>query len=203
MSSIRESPIRRQPTTRPKWLVILLVAVGALVLVGLGFGVVSLIRGATSGDEAVQEASAEPSPCVTTMVIPADVLPKPAKVKVNVYNATKTSGLAGQTAAEVEARGFVVAKVANDPVDKPITGVAQIRFGPKGEAGAQVLLIQVPGAELVPLQRKGRTVDLAVGDAYAGLAPKDAVAAAMASPSPSVSGPGCATAQASATPSAG
>jgi hypothetical protein len=163
------------------------------VVIGVGFGIYSLVRG--SGDSSADAgASAEPSPCVTTMVTPADVLPKPAAVKVNVYNATSTSGLAGKTASDIEARGFTVVTVANDPVKKPITGVAQIRYGPKGLASAKALLMQVPGAELVALQRKGKTVDLAVGDAYAGLAPKPEVAAAMAAPSPSVSGVGCAPA---------
>jgi hypothetical protein len=188
---MRESPIRRQPTDRPRWLIGLLVAVGALVLIGLGFGVVSLIRGTTSSDPAAGATAVEPSPCVTTMVVPADVLPVPAKIKVNVYNATGTSGLAGKAATAIKSRGFTVGDVANDPVGKPVTGVAQIRFGPKGEKSARALLFQVPGAELVALQRKGRTIDLAVGDAYTGLAPKASVTAAMASPAPSVSGSGC------------
>ncbi len=203
MTSMRESPIRREPTARPMWLIVLLVAVGALVLIGLGFGAVSLIRGATSDEPVAGGTSAEPSPCVTTMVIPADVLPAPAKVKVNVYNATGTSGLAGKTATDIESRGFAVVEVANDPVGRPITGVAEIRFGAKGEKSAQVLAFQVPGAELVLLARKGRTVDLAVGDAYTGLAPKADVTAAMAAPSPSASGAGCAPTTVAPAASAG
>ncbi len=210
MSSLRESPIRKPPAERPTWLVALLVVVAALVVIGVGFGIVSLLRGDAASGDAAADVSAEPSPCVTTMVTPADVLPNPAKVKVNVYNATDTSGLARKTAAEVKTRGFKVLKVANDPVGKPIAAVAQIRFGPKGAKGAQLLLISVPGAELVALQRKGTTVDLAVGEAFTGLAATADVEAAMASPSPSVSGAGCAAdaqttdlAAGSATPAAG
>jgi hypothetical protein len=199
---MRESPVRRQPTARPTWLVALLIGVAALVVIGLGFAVFSLLRGATSSDASPGAVAAEPSPCVTTMVVPGDVLPKPSQVKVNVYNATSTSGLAGKTATAIESRGFAVGRVENDPVGKAIAGTAQIRYGPKGEQAAQTLLLQVPGAELVALQRKGKTVDLAVGDAFTGLAPKAEVEAAMASPSPSASGAGCAPTSAAPVPSA-
>lgn len=205
MTSLRESPIRRQQPGRPTWLVALLVVVGVLVVIGIGYGVVSLVRGG-SDSSAAESADPTPTPCVTTSVTPADVLPKPAKVRVNVYNATATSGLASKTANELEDRGFQVGKVANDPVGKPIAGVAQIRYGPKGEPSAQLLLLYVPGAELVELDRKGRNVDLATGDGFIGLAPQPEVAAALASPSPVASGPGCpspaAVIESAASPSA-
>ena len=199
MTSLRESPIRRQRPARPRWLVIVLIAVGVLVVVGVGFAVVTLIRAATSGT-AAEEATATPTPCVTTLVTPAEVLPKPDRVKVNVYNATDTSGLASKTATAVEERGFRIGKVDNDPVGRTITGVGEIRFGPKGASGAELVLIYVPGATLVELDRKGRAVDLAVGDGFTSLAPEEAVTAALASPSPVASGPGCAP-EASAAPS--
>ena len=190
MTSMRENPIRPQRPSRPRWLAILLIAVAAVVVVGVGYGLISLIRG--SGDtSASEESTAVPSPCVTTMVTPAEVLPKPAKVKVNVYNATKTAGLASKTATALEKRGFTVADVANDPVGKTITGIGQLRFGPKGAEEAQLVLLYVPGAELVELDRKGRKVDLAVGDGFTGLAPEPEVQAALAEPTPVTSGPGC------------
>ena len=190
MTSLRESPIRRQRPGRPTWLVALLVVVGVLVVIGVGYGILSLVRG-SSDPSSAEAADPTPSPCVTTIVTAAEVLPKPAKVKVNVYNATATSGLASKTANELEDRGFRVGKVANDPVGKPIPGVAEIRFGAKGAEGAQLLLLYVPGAELVELDRKGRNVDLATGTGFTGLAPQPEVAAALASPSPVASGPGC------------
>lgn len=190
MTSLRESPIRRQQPKRPRWLVVVLIAVAALVVVGVGFGAVSLFRGDPSSPSA-DESAATPSPCVTTLVTPAESLPKPDRVKVNVYNATATAGLASKTATSVTARGFHVRKVDNDPVGRKITGVAEIRFGPKGASGADLLMIYVPGATLVELDRKGRAVDLAVGDGFTSLAPEEAVAAAMAAPSPVASGPGC------------
>lgn len=187
--ALRENPVRRRPPARPPWLIALLIAVGVLVVVGVGFAVVSLVRG--PGEPASEEASATPTPCVTETVAAGTLLPEPAKVKVNVYNATATSGLASKTASALEKRGFVVGQVDNDPVGKPITGVAQIRYGPKAEAQAQVLLLYVPGAQLVPLERKGKKVDLSTGDAFTGLATEQQVNDALALPTPVATGLGC------------
>lgn len=189
MTSLRESPVRRRKPARPPWLVALLIGVAVLVVLGIGYGLVSLVRG--PGDETGGEPSPTPTPCETTFVTPAETLPKPAKVTVNVYNATDTSGLASATATDLEDRGFVVGKVTNDPVGKDIAGVAQIRFGPKAATRAELLLLHVPGAELVELQRKGLKVDLAMGAAFDGLAPEQQVNAALSSPSPVASGIGC------------
>jgi len=197
MTSMRENPIRRQPQRRPPWLVAVLIGVAVLVVIGVLYGIVSLIRG-DSSDTASDGASSGPSPCVTTMTTPADELPSPSQVRVNVYNATGTAGLAGKTAKELGSRNFKVVKVANDPSDKKITGVAEIRYGTKGEASAQVLLFQAPGAELVNDGRKGKNVDLAMGEDFAGLAPVDEVSTAMSVETPVVTGIGCASDVASA-----
>jgi hypothetical protein len=201
MSSLRESPIRRRKPARPPWLIALLVAVAVLVVVGIGYGVVSLVRG-PSDSEPATDAAATPSACATTFVTAGEALPQPAKVTLNVYNATEKSGLASRTATEFESRGFRIGDVGNDPVDKPITGVAQIRYGPKGAARAELVLLYVPGAELVQLDRKGRKVDVAVGDAFTGIAPEQEVNALLASPSPVASGLGCAASGGSASPAA-
>lgn len=197
MSSLANN--RRRPApSRPTWLVALLVAVGALVVVGILFGVISLLRGSSTDDASAPGAvpTGVSESCVTTMVTPADVLPKPAKVKLNVYNATGTSGLAATTAGTLVARGFTVVKVGNDPLDKQLTGVGQIRYGPKGESAAQLMLIYFPGADLVNDSRKTKRVDVVVGEGFTAVTPEADVTAAMASPSPSPSGPGCASADA-------
>ena len=199
MTSMRENPIRRQPTQRPPWLMVVLIAVAVVVAIGIIFAIVSVVRGGSSDDPAVS-AAVEPSPCVTTMITPADSLPAPSKVRVNVYNATGTAGLAGKTAKELGSRDFKVVKVANDPRDRKIAGVAQIRYGTKGVPSAQVLLFQAPGAELVNDGRKGRSVDLAMGEAFAGLAPVEEVAAQMAVATPSVSGVSCPSDSAAPSP---
>lgn len=178
MTSMRESPIRRQPRRQPPWLIGVVIAVLVIVVVGVIYGLLSLVRG-DSSEEAAPSASGVPSACATTMTTPAESLPGPSKVRVNVFNATETAGLAGKTAKELGSRNFKVVKVANDPRNKKIAGVAQIRYGPKGEQSAQVLLFQAPGAELINDGRKGKTVDLAMGDEFTSLAPVDQVAEQM------------------------
>jgi len=190
MTSMRESPIKRRPPSRPSWLIPLLVVVALLVVVGVGYGAVTLLRG-TSDDSGSEAAGPTPEACATATVTPAEVLPKPAKVRVNVYNATSTSGLASKTADQLEKRGFRIGKVANDPAGKPIPGVAELRYGPKGAEEAQLMLIYVPGATLVELDRKGQRVDLAMGDAFTGIAPEQQVNEALSVPSPVASGLGC------------
>ncbi len=178
MTSMRESPIKRQPPRRPPWLIGVVIAVAVIVVVGVVYGVLSLFGGDSSGD-ADPAASGVPSTCATTSTSPAESLPAPSKVRVNVFNATDTAGLAGKTAKELGSRNFKVVKVANDPRNKKIAGVAQIRYGPKGEESAQVLLFQAPGAELINDGRKGKAVDLAMGEEFTSLAPVDEVATAM------------------------
>lgn len=196
MTSMRENPIRRQPQRRPPWLIGVLIAVAGVVVVGVLYGIFNLVRGDSSTD-ASDVASGTPSPCVTTMTTPAESLPSPSQVRVNVYNATGTAGLAGKTAKELGSRNFKVVKVANDPRNKKITGVAEIRFGTKGEQSAQVLLFQAPGAELVNDGRKGKNVDLAMGEEFTELAPVDEVATAMSVETPVVTGVGCSSPEAS------
>ena len=191
MTSMRENPIRRQRSRRPPWLPAVLIGVGAIVVVGLVFAIVTLVRGG-SDEGAAEPGALDPSPCVTTMVPASEILPPASKVRVNVYNATTTSGLAGTIAKELFARKFKIVRIANDPVDKKINGVAQIRFGAKGEASAQLLLLHVPGAELINDGRRGRNVDLAMGETFAGLAPTQGVEAQLAKPTPVASGSGCA-----------
>ncbi|MDO8307032.1 MAG: LytR C-terminal domain-containing protein [Actinomycetota bacterium] len=190
MTSLRESPIKRPRRGRPPWLLPVLIAVAAIVVIGLVFAVVRLV-GSGSDEASPAAPGSSPSPCVTTMVIPADVLPAANRVRVNVYNATEVAGLAGRAAKELGARDFQVVKISNDPLEQKIPGVAQIRYGPKGAASAQVLAFQVPGAELVEDTRKGRTVDLAMGEEFAGLAPVEEITAMMIEPTPSASGTGC------------
>lgn len=188
MTSMRESPIRRQPPNRPSWLVPVLVVVGVLVVIGLVYALVSLMRGS---DSSSAEDGTTPEPCITRTITPADVLPKATKVSVNVYNASDVSGLASRTARQLRDRGFKVAKIANDPTGRTVSGVGEIRYGPKAAKRAQLLALYVPGAELVALDRPGLKVDLAMGDGFTGVAPQTEVDVALTAPSPVVSGSGC------------
>ena len=194
---MRESAIRPTPKRRrPIWGILVLVGLGMVALFVVGFGISLLFRGDSdpvADGSAGASASAAAEPCVTTMVIPAQILPVTSTVTINVYNSTNRVGLAGDTADVMRARGFVVNKVANDPKTTQVSGVGEIRYGPKAEAAAQLLAYYLPGAELVPLGRKGKNVDFVVGKQFEAVTGDGEVAAAMASPSPSSSGPGCAT----------
>ena len=70
-----------------------------------------------------------PSPSAST---PAKVLPKPAAIKVNIYNATPRSGLAKAAADELKKRGFAIGRVDNAPAayDKKVPGTGMLLGGP-------------------------------------------------------------------------
>lgn len=187
--SMRENPIRRRRSVRPPWLLPALVVGGVAVAAAL---VVIIVRLVGSSDDAADAAEATPEPaCSTVMAAPADELPLPQKVRVNVYNATATSGLASKTARELTRRGFDVKEVANDPVGLPIEGVARIRYGPSSTQRAELLAFYVPGADLVEIERKGPKIDLAIGEQFVGIAPQTDVDAALNTPEAVLTGPGC------------
>jgi hypothetical protein len=95
---------------------------------------------------------------------------EPGDVAVNVFNATDTAGLASRAGDALEARGFAVDGVANDPEGAEVPGVAIIRYGPSGERAARVLLEQLPeGVELVAVPSESATVDLVLGDQWQDL----------------------------------
>lgn len=195
--SMRESAIRPVPRKRrPVWGIILMVVVGMVVLFGIGFGVSLLLRG---NSEPTAEPAASASafateaalPCETTIITPAEVLPATGKVTINVFNGTKRQGLARDTANVLTARGMKVKKVGNAPDGAVVEGVAEIRYGPKGEKAANLLAYYFPGATLVQIERSKKIVDLVVGKEFTKVAGEAEVAASLASPSPSASGPGC------------
>jgi hypothetical protein len=106
------------------------------------------------------------------------------QVTVNVYNATNRSGLAAATAKDVKGRGFVVGQVANDPSKKKIDAPAEVRFGPNGKAGSELVARLVEGA--VPTQdtRADASVDLVIGNGFKAL-----VAVPTATATPTVPNP--------------
>lgn len=196
-------PVRRTPARRPRWLVVVLVAVSMLALFGVGFAAALLVGGqgessvvadSTDLDQPLTGSTmetAQPEPCETTLVAPAEVLPRPDSVVVNVYNSTQRGGLAGTTAQELSQRGFRINKVENDPLGVSLRGVGEIRYGPNGADNARLLAFYFPGAVLVDDGRSGPRVDISVGRGFEAVEEQGLVAATLASPSPSLSGPGC------------
>ncbi len=107
----------------------------------------------------------------------------PAKVTVNVFNATTRQGLAASASKEFATQGYVVGKVANDPLKKAVAGPAEVRFGPAGKAASDLVLASLgEGAVPVPDERTDASVDVALGTAYVALKPL---------PSPSSTLPAC------------
>lgn len=185
-------PLARRRRERPLWLTVILLIVAMAVVFGLGFGVATLIRGdAPSAATPTTSPSPTPSPCVTTMVTPAQVLPVKDDVVLNVYNSTKKKGLAAQVALDFKREGFRINKIENDPEEARISGVAEIRFGPNAADAAKLVEYYLAGATMVKLDRASDRVDVAVGRGYTQLADGGAVAAALATPTPQLSGPGC------------
>lgn len=191
-AEFRRPTAGRSRRRRPLWVPVLIVLAGIAVLFAVGFGLSRLLNDTSSTDvEAISSASAAPLPCETTMVSPAEVLPRSSKVKVNVWNATDRVGLASDVAKVLNARSFTIKKVDNDPLGAVLEGVGQIRYGVNGRANAELLAFYFPGAILVQDDRPKKVVDIALGNAFTEIAGEAQIAAAMASPSPSLSGPGC------------
>lgn len=119
----------------------------------------------------VPAAKPTPVPTPTMTCTTAPPLPETATIVINVYNSTDRNRLAGATSKVLKSHGFVVKRVANDPMKKKITSVAEIRFGPSGTAKAEVLAARFPGAEKVQDARADDTVDVSLGTAFTAVAP--------------------------------
>ncbi len=110
---------------------------------------------------------------------------KPGAVTVNVYNATNRQGLAASVAKLLRAQGFKVREVANDPLDRQIAGVGEVRRGPTGEAGAILVATRHQGAKVVRDERTDATVDLVLGEKFTALrAPPKVTPAQATKPTP-------------------
>jgi len=105
----------------------------------------------------------------------------PSSVTLRVYNATDQKGLAGTVAKALQARGFKVGEIANDPSHRDVTGVGEIRHGPRGDDAASFVSVYVPGASDYQDTRASSTVDVVLGPDYKKLATPEQVAAALKS----------------------
>ncbi|MBP8535917.1 LytR C-terminal domain-containing protein [Streptomyces sp. MK37H] len=124
-------------------------------------------------------------------------LPKPSQITVNVYNATTRSGLAKDTAKELEKRGFKIGKVGNAPTryDKKVKATGILLGAPgAGDGAFNVLGTQLPGAQTKNDARDGKDIDLIIGNGFKDLVGQkdaDKALAALAKPSPAPSGSPC------------
>ena len=110
------------------------------------------------------------------------------KTKVNVYNASNRTGLAGTVSRQLKERDFVIGAVANDPSKRAAPKVAEIRYGAGGTAQAKLLRTSLPkGTTMVKDKRKGAIVDLALGAKFTTLPPVPTTTALPMCPAPSAS----------------
>ncbi len=188
-------PRMRRPRKRRR---LVLAGVGAVVALGLaGWGTLQLIDVFTGGDKSAAAAGHKRAcPTVKPAVAPAKALPKPAAVKVNVYNATTRSGLAKDAAEELKKRGFAIGEVGNasKEYDKKVPGTGVLLGAPAAKNGGfTVLGTQLAGAVERTDARKTGEIDLILGTKFKAFStPQEATAAmtALTKPVPAPS-PSC------------
>lgn len=203
-------PRMSRPRRRRKLVLALLGSVLALALLGYGaLQLIDVFRGG-GGDKrtaaakdcptgspapATPASAANPGPAVSGA--PAVVLPQPAQITVNVFNATPRAGLAKAVGDELRKRGFTVGHVGNAPADfdKKVPGPGILLGSPRTDKAAySVLATQLPGVTQQTDTREGADIDLILGDAFKELNTKedaDKALALLANPAPAPSPKKC------------
>ncbi len=105
-------------------------------------------------------------------------LPNPRAVTVDVLNGAGRYHLATDVSTELKSRGFTMGTPNSTAA---LGGVAEIRFGMAGRAGATLLSYHVPGAKLVLARRPDARIDLVLGSGFHALASPAAVSRTVAS----------------------
>jgi len=203
-------PRMRRPRSRRR---LVFAALGSAVALGLvGWGTLQLIDvfsgGGGKGRDTVRAARGsadckrEPGKgrdrdTGSSTRTAAKKLPKPSDITVNVFNATKRSGLAKDTADELKKRGFKIGDVGNapKPYDKKVKTPGILLGAPASADGAlRVLGTQLAGAPAKNDTRGGKDVDLIIGSAFKDLVKTedaDKALTALTKPSPRPSGSPC------------
>jgi hypothetical protein len=162
-------PVRPRSGRRPLPPLIFLLVL-ALAALGTWWYVIRHEGQQTAKEEqACQSAEAEAPPTLD-----------PATLHLRVLNATDTAGLATTVKDSLVERGFIVDEVGNDSSGRTVTGVGELRHGPRGADAAKYVTVYLPGAGDVQDTRADATVDVVIGPDFKTLATPDAVAAALA-----------------------
>ncbi|MEU3792058.1 LytR C-terminal domain-containing protein [Streptomyces fructofermentans] len=192
----------RMRRARGRRKVALAVVSSAAALGLIGWGTLQLIDVFTGGGDRATAAGpaadcgASPSPRAKPVKAP----PRPGQITVNVLNATPRAGLAKDTAAELEKRGFKIGEVGNatKAYDKKVPGPGMVLGATTAaEAALPVLATQLAGAELkTDTRTKPAEVDLILGTAFKKLtsavdAQKALTTLAEPAPEPSASKGSC------------
>ncbi|MFJ4687537.1 LytR C-terminal domain-containing protein [Streptomyces sp. NPDC091377] len=184
-------PRMRRPRRRAR---LVLAVVASTTALGLaGWGTLQLIDVFTGGGDKASATAAEAecatkgssaaSPEARRSAQPAGAVPAPAKITVNVLNATTRSGLAKRTADELKKRGFKIGEVGNagKTYDKKVKGTG-ILLGPSAALNSTlpVLATQLADAERrTDAARKGKEIDLILGDDFKQLTSRTAADRAL------------------------
>jgi hypothetical protein len=126
-----------------------------------------------------QEVEQQAEACASvSAALPAPTL-DPAGINLRVLNATDTAGLAQTVATSLQERGFVIDEVANDSSGREVTGVGELRHGPRGTDAAEYVRLFLPDSGDYLDTRATAQVDVVVGPEFTTLATADEVAAAL------------------------
>lgn len=161
-------------------LIVLLVVGGTGVIAGGAvLGRWELPWAPTPGAAPEAAPSEAPPACERAVVTPAVA----AGTSVQVLNATDRTGLAGQVADELEARGFVIAEIGNSSAEVPEAAV--VAFPAGAEPAALVTAAQLSGAVLRS-DPAAPVVQVLLGDGWTDLTSLEVAAQLGATPQPSV-----------------
>jgi hypothetical protein len=154
-----------------------LVIVGVLLVAALVLVAVSILKDKQT--MAIGASCPKDSVRVDTHLADAE------KIQLSVYNATDRSGLAKDVAQELKLRKFKVdpTKASNDPLHKPVEGVAVLRYGPKMVGAAWVVrsyFLNQAVQEFDP-SRQDETIDIVLGPSFQKLATETEQRLALAS----------------------
>lgn len=150
----REQRPRRQPPATSSSMnstLSIIVAVAALLL---GFFILRDIRsgGSTSTGGSSQQAVDEST--IPEVVVPAETtLPPivPTAFKVQIANASKIAGSAGQLTVELQGRGFIVQPAMNSSEITPKQTTTVVYFLAGSEAAASAIAAELGGVATAPM----------------------------------------------------
>lgn len=167
MSYVRTAGMSTAARRRRRRTAMVLTALVTLLAVVLVYSFAYYQGWLASDDDAAQPSG----DMVTTSAPPGEAELQPADVLVNVYNGTQRAGLASTTAEALATYGFTIDAISNDP-ERASVSLVDIRYGPQGEEGAQLLSEVFPEATLVPDTREGAQVDVVLGRNFTELLPE-------------------------------
>jgi hypothetical protein len=142
-----------------------LIIVGVLVVAAVIFVAVAILRDKQDDTQVAVDCQAGDVPA--DLRLPDDT----STIKLNVFNATTSPGLAGQVASDFRARKFTVVKEETAP-PPVLEAVAEIRYGPKmvGSASVVSAFFLNDARMRFDISREDDTIDVVVGTKYLELA---------------------------------